>query len=102
MTAKIELNTNENTPLSNYNFKYAVNLDGQKLLEAKSVTGSDGVTFARGIRGADQRISTNKVGVELPLASRRIPPGTGPPRANAHGPDLAGLNWQQFYGAHHR
>ncbi len=45
--AKLELNTNENQPLANYNFKYIANLEGKKLLESTAVTGNDGVMYIR-------------------------------------------------------
>jgi hypothetical protein len=43
--AKLELYTNENQPLANYNFKYVANLEGRKLLESTSVTGNDGIMY---------------------------------------------------------
>ena len=45
--AKLELNTNENTPLSNYDFKYIVNIEGQKILENKAVTGNEGEMYLK-------------------------------------------------------
>jgi len=45
--AKVELNTNENQPLSNYNFKYVADIDGKKLLDQTSVTGNDGIMYVK-------------------------------------------------------
>nr|MBK9650838.1 hypothetical protein [Bacteroidota bacterium] len=47
VTAKLEIATNENQPLSNHAFKYVVNIDGEKLLEKNSETGNDGVMYVR-------------------------------------------------------
>lgn len=45
--AKVELNTNENQPLANYNFKYVADIDGKKLLDQTSVTGNDGIMYVK-------------------------------------------------------
>ena len=45
--AKVELNTNENQPLTNYNFKYVADIDGKKLLDQTSVTGNDGIMYVK-------------------------------------------------------
>lgn len=45
--AKINLNTNENKPLSNYRFRYVASLDGQKLLEQAAETDAGGTGYFR-------------------------------------------------------
>jgi len=45
--AKLELNNNENKPLSNYNLKFAASLAGEKLLEQAEVTDEEGVKFIK-------------------------------------------------------
>jgi len=45
--AKLELNTNENQPLSNYKIKYVANIDGQKIIEQADVTDEEGVKYVK-------------------------------------------------------
>lgn len=45
--AKLELNTNENKPLSNYNFRFVANLKGEKLLEKAAATDDAGVAYVK-------------------------------------------------------
>jgi len=45
--AKLQLETNDNKPLSNYNFTYQAQLNGQKLIAANSQTGNDGVMYIK-------------------------------------------------------
>jgi hypothetical protein len=45
--AKLELNTNENKPLANQNFKYVVNLDGSKFIEKPFSTDEEGLAFIK-------------------------------------------------------
>ena len=45
--AKLELNTNENKPLSDYKIKFVANLDGKKLLEKVEVTDEEGVKYIK-------------------------------------------------------
>lgn len=45
--AKLELNTNENKPLSDYKIKFVANLDGKKLLEKAEVTDEEGVKYIK-------------------------------------------------------
>ncbi len=47
VVAKLELNTNENKPLVNQNFKYVVNLDGNKFLEKPFSTDAEGLAFIK-------------------------------------------------------
>jgi hypothetical protein len=45
--AKLELNTNENKPLSNYKIKCVANLDGAKLLDLTEVTDEEGLKYIK-------------------------------------------------------
>lgn len=45
--AKLELSTNENTPLSNHDIKFVANLDGKQLLAKAEVTDEDGIKYLR-------------------------------------------------------
>ncbi len=45
--AKLELNTNENTPLSNYNIKFVANIKGEKLIEQASLTDEEGLSYIK-------------------------------------------------------
>lgn len=45
--AKLELNTNENKPLSNYNIKFVANLDGQQILAKAEVTDEEGIKYIK-------------------------------------------------------
>ncbi|MDO9187809.1 MAG: MG2 domain-containing protein [Bacteroidia bacterium] len=45
--AKLELNTNENKPLSNYNIKFVANLDGKQLLAKAEVTDEEGIKYLK-------------------------------------------------------
>jgi hypothetical protein len=45
--AKLELNTNENKPLSEYKIKYIANLDGKKFTEKAEVTDVDGIKYIK-------------------------------------------------------
>lgn len=45
--AKLELNTNENKPLSDYKIKFVANLDGKKLLEKVEVTDEEGIKYIK-------------------------------------------------------
>ena len=45
--AKLELNTNENKPLSNYNIKFVANLDGKQLLAKAEVADEDGIKYLK-------------------------------------------------------
>lgn len=47
VVAKVNLNTNENKPLSNYRFRYVASLDGSKLLEQASETDAEGTGYLR-------------------------------------------------------
>ncbi len=47
VVAKLELNTNENKPLSNYKIKYVANIDGQKVVELADVTDEDGIKYVK-------------------------------------------------------
>ncbi len=47
VVAKLELNTNENKALTNYNFRFVANLKGEKLLEKNAVTDESGVAYVR-------------------------------------------------------
>jgi hypothetical protein len=47
VVAKLELNTNENKPLSNYNIKIVANLDGQQLLTKADVTDEEGIKYLK-------------------------------------------------------
>lgn len=45
--AKLELNTNENKPLSDYKIKYVANLDGKKFTEKAEITDKEGVKYIK-------------------------------------------------------
>lgn len=45
--AKLELNTNENKPLSDHKIKFVANLDGQKIVEQADVTDVDGIKYIK-------------------------------------------------------
>ncbi|MFL5752329.1 MAG: MG2 domain-containing protein [Bacteroidia bacterium] len=45
--AKLELNTNENKALGNYDIKFVANLDGQKILEKADVTDEEGIKYIK-------------------------------------------------------
>ena len=45
--AKLELNTNENKPLSEYKFKFVAQLKGEKFLEQAEVTDADGLNYIK-------------------------------------------------------
>ena len=45
--AKLELNTNENKPLSDYKIKVVANLNGQKLIEKAEVTDENGLKYIK-------------------------------------------------------
>jgi len=45
--AKLELNTNENKPLSNYKIKYVANINGEKIIELADVTDEDGIKYVK-------------------------------------------------------
>ncbi|MES2285760.1 MAG: MG2 domain-containing protein [Bacteroidota bacterium] len=47
VVAKLELNTNENKPLSNYNIKFVANLDGKQLLAKAEVTDEEGIKYLK-------------------------------------------------------
>ncbi|MFY9309880.1 MAG: MG2 domain-containing protein [Bacteroidia bacterium] len=45
--AKLELNTNENTPLANYKINIVANLDGAKYIAKQETTDADGLTYIK-------------------------------------------------------
>jgi alpha-2-macroglobulin-like protein len=45
--AKLELNTNENKPLSNYKIKFVANLDGEKLIDKFDITDENGMRYLK-------------------------------------------------------
>ncbi len=45
--AKLELNTNENKPLSGYKIKFTASLDGQKITERAEITDEEGTKFIK-------------------------------------------------------
>lgn len=47
VVAKLELNTNENKPLSNYKIKFVANLDGQQIISKADVTDEDGLRYIK-------------------------------------------------------
>ncbi|MGZ3898887.1 MAG: alpha-2-macroglobulin family protein [Bacteroidia bacterium] len=47
VVAKIELNTNENKPLSNYKIKFVVNINGEKVVEQADVTDENGINYVK-------------------------------------------------------
>lgn len=47
VVAKLELNTNENKPLSNYKITYVANVNGEKIIEQADVTDEDGLKYVK-------------------------------------------------------
>jgi len=47
VVAKLELNTNENKPLSNYKIKFVANLDGKQIISKVDVTDEDGLRYIK-------------------------------------------------------
>ncbi len=47
VVAKLELNTNENKPLGNYNIKFVANLDGVQILAKAEVTDEEGIKYLK-------------------------------------------------------
>ncbi len=47
VVAKLELNTNENKPLSNYKIKYVANLNGQQLIAKAEETDENGMKYVK-------------------------------------------------------
>jgi hypothetical protein len=47
VTAKLELNNNENKPLSNYNIKCVASLNGEKIIEQADMTDEEGIKYIR-------------------------------------------------------
>lgn len=47
VVAKLELNTNENKPLSNYKIKFVANINGEKIIEQADVTDEDGIKYVK-------------------------------------------------------
>ncbi len=47
VVAKLELNTNENKPLSNYKIKYVANINGEKVVEQADITDEDGIKYVK-------------------------------------------------------
>jgi hypothetical protein len=45
--AKIELNTNENKPLSNHSIKFVANLDGKQIIAKADATDADGIQYIK-------------------------------------------------------
>jgi hypothetical protein len=45
--AKLELNTNENKPLSDYKIKFVANLDGKKWIEKAEITDEEGIKYIK-------------------------------------------------------
>jgi hypothetical protein len=45
--AKLELNTNENKPLSNYKIRLVANINGEKIVEKADVTDEDGLRYIK-------------------------------------------------------
>lgn len=45
--AKLELNSNENKPLANYNIKMAASLNGQKVIEQSEITDEEGIKYIK-------------------------------------------------------
>ncbi len=45
--AKLELNTNENKPLGNYDIRFVANLDGQQILAKSEVTDEEGIKYLK-------------------------------------------------------
>ena len=55
--AKLELNSNENKPLSNYSVKIVANLNGTKIIEQSDLTDEDGIKHIR--FSLPKKLSTN-------------------------------------------
>jgi hypothetical protein len=47
VVAKIELNTNENQPLSNYKIKYVASINGEKVIEQADITDENGLKYVK-------------------------------------------------------
>lgn len=47
VVAKIELNTNENQPLSNYKIKYVASINGEKVIEQADITDENGMKYVK-------------------------------------------------------
>ncbi|MDP3556961.1 MAG: MG2 domain-containing protein [Bacteroidota bacterium] len=47
VVAKLELNTNENKPLSDYKIRFVANLNGKKIIEKAEVTDEEGIKFIK-------------------------------------------------------
>lgn len=47
VVAKLELNTNENKPLSNYKIKFVANINGEKIVEQADITDEDGLKYIK-------------------------------------------------------
>ncbi|MBA3665030.1 MAG: hypothetical protein H0W61_12590 [Bacteroidetes bacterium] len=47
VVAKLELNTNENQPLSNYKIKFAASLNGEKVVEQADITDENGIKYVK-------------------------------------------------------
>lgn len=47
VVAKLELNTNENKPLSNYKIKFVANINGEKIIDQADVTDEDGIKYVK-------------------------------------------------------
>ena len=47
VVAELNLNTNQNQPLSNYPLKFVAKIDGQKIFEGNSETDAEGTTFLK-------------------------------------------------------
>lgn len=47
VVAKLELNTNENKPLSDYKISFVANLDGKQYITKQDVTDADGLTYIK-------------------------------------------------------
>ena len=45
--AKLQLNTNENKPLSDYKIKFVANLNGQKIIEKVDITDEEGIKYIK-------------------------------------------------------
>ena len=45
--AKLELNTNENKPLSNYQIKFVANLNGQQIISKADITDEEGIKYLK-------------------------------------------------------
>ncbi len=47
VVAKLELNTNENKPLSNYKINFVANLDGQQFISKADITDENGIKYVK-------------------------------------------------------